>query len=147
MDKFCSNCGKELKENADVCLNCGVLIENAENSYKKIKIPGNGMSIAGMVLGIIAIVWTLLNLLSLNSLEPAIVDLLSSYRDLFNKSYVLFWFALGYTFFSLVSSLIGLPLSIVGLVKNKSGKNITGTILNTCAFIISIILFVYIMSF
>lgn len=23
MEKFCSNCGNELKEGADVCLNCG----------------------------------------------------------------------------------------------------------------------------
>ncbi len=27
MIKFCSNCGKELKEGADVCLNCGKAIE------------------------------------------------------------------------------------------------------------------------
>ena len=28
MAKFCSNCGKELKENADICLKCGVLVNN-----------------------------------------------------------------------------------------------------------------------
>lgn len=28
MAKFCTNCGKELNENAAICLNCGVLIEN-----------------------------------------------------------------------------------------------------------------------
>lgn len=27
MGKFCTNCGKELKEGADVCLNCGKAIE------------------------------------------------------------------------------------------------------------------------
>ena len=31
MAKFCSNCGKELNENADICLNCGVLV-NKESS-------------------------------------------------------------------------------------------------------------------
>ena len=24
MTKFCSNCGSEINENADICLNCGV---------------------------------------------------------------------------------------------------------------------------
>ncbi len=45
MAKFCSNCGKELNDNADICLNCGVLInkekskinsnKNINNSKKK----------------------------------------------------------------------------------------------------------------
>ena len=39
MAKFCSNCGKELNDNADICLNCGVLINKEEskiNSNKNI---------------------------------------------------------------------------------------------------------------
>ena len=44
MAKFCSNCGKELDERADICLNCGVLVNktinnnissNANNGKKK----------------------------------------------------------------------------------------------------------------
>jgi len=31
MSKFCSNCGNELKENADVCLSCGQLINTINN--------------------------------------------------------------------------------------------------------------------
>ncbi|MCK9471386.1 MAG: zinc ribbon domain-containing protein [Bacilli bacterium] len=30
MSKFCTNCGNELNENADVCLNCGSLVKKAE---------------------------------------------------------------------------------------------------------------------
>lgn len=33
MAKFCSNCGKEIDEKADICLNCGVLV-NKESSKK-----------------------------------------------------------------------------------------------------------------
>lgn len=34
MGKFCSNCGNELKENADVCLSCGQLINRTlSNQY------------------------------------------------------------------------------------------------------------------
>lgn len=31
MAKFCSNCGKELNDNADICLNCGVLVNKQES--------------------------------------------------------------------------------------------------------------------
>ena len=30
--KFCSNCGKELNENQDVCLNCGVSVKKMNNN-------------------------------------------------------------------------------------------------------------------
>ena len=32
MDKFCSNCGAEIKEGADVCLNCGKAIKKIANT-------------------------------------------------------------------------------------------------------------------
>ena len=32
MGKYCSNCGTELKENADVCLSCGQLINTNTNA-------------------------------------------------------------------------------------------------------------------
>lgn len=35
MDKFCSNCGKKLKEGADVCLNCGKqVVHHTKNKTK-----------------------------------------------------------------------------------------------------------------
>ena len=42
--KFCPNCGKELNENADVCLNCGKVI-------KKASVPKEGKSkiLAGLL--------------------------------------------------------------------------------------------------
>lgn len=36
MAKFCSNCGKELDENAALCLNCGVMVENAQNNSNNV---------------------------------------------------------------------------------------------------------------
>lgn len=30
MAKFCYNCGKELKEEQDICLNCGVKVNNSK---------------------------------------------------------------------------------------------------------------------
>lgn len=41
MAKFCSNCGKELDDNAAICLNCGVIVENKDiNAAKKGKKKG-----------------------------------------------------------------------------------------------------------
>lgn len=41
MTKFCSNCGRELDDNAAICLNCGVIVEKKEqnniNNTNKIK--------------------------------------------------------------------------------------------------------------
>ena len=71
MEKFCSNCGNEIKENDIYCLNCGVLVQNnnfnqnnLSNDYNTNKnIPGKGISIAGMILGIISIVIALISFL------------------------------------------------------------------------------------
>lgn len=48
MAKFCSNCGKELNENQDVCLNCGVTTR--KNNINQI--PGAKSKIAAGLLGI-----------------------------------------------------------------------------------------------
>jgi len=40
MAKFCTNCGKELDENAALCLNCGVLVGNTNNNQNKEKKKG-----------------------------------------------------------------------------------------------------------
>lgn len=50
MAKFCSNCGKELQENQDVCLNCGVYT-NKNNSNKNNN-PNAKSKIAAGLLGI-----------------------------------------------------------------------------------------------
>ena len=71
MTKFCSNCGNEIKENDIYCLNCGVSVQNnnfkqkyLSNDYNINKnIPGKGISIAGMILGIISIVIALISFL------------------------------------------------------------------------------------
>lgn len=50
MAKFCSNCGHELKEGADVCLSCGKLVrrENASDFGTKSKVAAG---ILGIILG------------------------------------------------------------------------------------------------
>lgn len=158
MNKYCSNCGSELKENADVCLGCGRLIKKENNininqrydynsylennyisNYTKPKIPGRGMSIAGMILGIIAASWALISLLSISDVEY----LLSYYYSIVD----LIGYIIDYTLFSLAPSIIGLVLSICGYRKQKNGQNISGIVLSVIALAIAVIEIVYIVTF
>jgi len=45
--KYCTNCGKEINENQDVCLNCGVTIRKTNNRNNE-----NKSKIAAGLLGI-----------------------------------------------------------------------------------------------
>lgn len=54
MGKFCTNCGNKLDDNADVCVNCGVLVNksvivNNSTDYEK-------NANTGFVLGLISII-------------------------------------------------------------------------------------------
>ena len=50
MAKFCENCGKELAENQDICLNCGVKAKNKE--IKEITTEDKSAN-TGFILGLI----------------------------------------------------------------------------------------------
>jgi uncharacterized membrane protein YvbJ len=43
--RYCSNCGNELKEGADVCLNCG---KNHSNSVQNVRVIQNDSSSTGL---------------------------------------------------------------------------------------------------
>ena len=131
MNKFCSNCGKELKEGADICLNCGVLL-NKVNTNHKVKVPGRGSAIAGMVLGIVAVVWAFIALLALEDLPYNL-----KYYYSFSQ-YV--GYAIGYTLFSFAPSIVGLCLSVSSIKKKKCGKNTAGLVLNLIALLVSVLL-------
>ena len=135
MEKFCSNCGKELKENADICVNCGVLI-NKNYKAKKVKIPGRGMSIAGMILGIIGIFMNFCDLTEVISMHFNI----SSFYDYYES----FADALFDTFIFLGVGVTGLVLSAVSRTKIKNGFNTSGLILNSISIFLTIILLILI---
>ena len=52
MAKYCSNCGKEVKEGADICLNCGKMI-NGQTRDNVNKDPNAKSKIVGGILGIL----------------------------------------------------------------------------------------------
>ncbi len=55
MSKFCSNCGKELNEEQDICLNCGQMVKKSPRENNQMNTT-NGLAIAGFVLSIIGFV-------------------------------------------------------------------------------------------
>lgn len=55
MAKFCSNCGKELNENASLCLNCGVLVDNKKSIKEDRKKGLPTWAIVLIVLGVLLI--------------------------------------------------------------------------------------------
>lgn len=127
MEKFCSNCGKELKENADICLNCGVMV-NKNTNLNKVKVPGKGLSIAGMILGIFAI------LVAIGSISELFeYDYYYSNAEMIAD--MVMYFAV---------SITGVILSIVGFNKNKNGFNISGITLNSIAILVNIVILIYI---
>ena len=139
---FCENCGKKLNKKQKFCTNCGKSLETTVESKK---VPGKGISIAGMILGIVAIVWTSFELISSPNIFDALNEIAYKSNPYINLSFLHFWFAFGYTILALIPSLVGLPLSIVGCVKQRSGNNITGLILNSIALFASLTVFIYIM--
>lgn len=140
MAKYCMNCGHPVEENADVCLNCGVLIhkENVSNN-SKIKVPGQGMGIASMILGIIAAMWTLITLLAVGNL-----DLTSSlgYDHTMVEAVA---YAIGFTLFSLTPSILGLVFGTISSKQRKSVFNLSGIILNSISLFITLIVFTYVL--
>ena len=53
MAKYCSNCGSELKEGADICLKCGKIVNNQNNNQNVYKDPNAKSKIVAGILGIL----------------------------------------------------------------------------------------------
>ncbi len=52
MQKFCDNCGAELKENSDVCLKCGKYVSKTGNNENVVE--NNKLALAGFIVSIIS---------------------------------------------------------------------------------------------
>lgn len=53
---ICQNCGSQIPDNAQVCSNCGAFTNApAQPYYNAQTVPGKGLAIASLVLGIISL--------------------------------------------------------------------------------------------
>ena len=139
---FCKNCGNKLEDKTVFCTKCGIkIIEDKPNlpvgAYYSPRVPGNGLSIAGMVLGIVGLSFVFLYFVS-------ILDISYLTRQIRMSNSFVFAYAFGVVLVPLALSATGLPLSICGMLKNKNGKNISGIILNSITLVLQLVLFLYI---
>ena len=130
MNKFCTNCGNELNENAVFCVKCGIATNNITTPVVKPKTPGKGLGVASMVLGIIA-TWN-----SICSLFIFICLLASGeYFLVYEK--MLFGFI--FLMVPITLLIIGGSLGIASMSKVKSGINLTGVILNVVSLVLCLL--------
>lgn len=118
MNKYCTNCGNKLNEEADVCLKCGkyikkeIIKKKTSNNAKTKEI----LSILSMIFGIISFLVIFILALALEEVRS----------ELFYEAYaVRFFVSIIYTMFSFVPAIPSLILAIISI---KSEKNVYGTI-------------------
>lgn len=93
MAKFCPNCGKEINENADICLNCGVTIDKSNrvvntnnNQNKKKGLPTWAIVLIVLAcVGIPVIIFALLMTFTFSSVNNAIDRAREKQREIINK--------------------------------------------------------------
>ena len=119
--KYCTNCGKELKAHADICVKCGVMLNKLTVSNNKNTHVKKGFGITSMILGIIVV------LIGLGGI--AIIS--DPWYNLFAtptiKDAILF------VMVDLVFIGIALPFAIIERKNNRNGFNTAGLILSIVA--------------
>lgn len=130
MNKFCSNCGEKLNENAVFCVKCGVATNSVITPEVKPKQTGKGLGIASMVLGIIATFESICSLFIFVCLIAAGEYFLAYEKMIF-----------GFIFLMVPVTLlvIGGALGIASVCKIKNGITLTGLILNSVSLILCLL--------
>lgn len=134
---YCKYCGSKIKEGADICLKCGKIINETKDKFvSKQKSAGRGFSIAGMVLGIVALLLVLGEFSDFSEISSEL-----SFAFYGEFLFSVFEYIIG----DFVFPVLGLIFSIIGIYKQRNGFNISGIILNSISFIMMIALFVCIL--
>ncbi len=136
--EYCQNCGSKITENSSFCASCGANLTVGKdlNANKRT----NGLSIASLILGIIAITWSILMFISLDS---SIYELK---MRVFKDASFIVGYMVGYTGIAILSSIIALVLGVFGNKKKINGIGITGIILSILGILASTIVIIYTLS-
>ena len=131
---FCPNCGEKIT--GKFCANCGNGINSAATVATQAgSTEKKGLSIASMVLGIIAVVWGFIALVGMDRIEEALIE--ANIEDA--AGYI--GFLIGYNLLALICGIIGLCL---GLKAPKNGKTKAGVITSIIALVSVAITVVYV---
>lgn len=134
MNKYCTNCGKELHEGADICINCGKFVSRVPNNNYKMA-SEETLSIIGMILGIIGFIIGLIIMLDIDSAKIEFLGEILPVRIIGS---------LFISMFSLAPSIPGLVLSLLGVNKKKTIYGIIGLILSLLGTLFSLCTIIYI---
>ena len=133
---YCSNCGNKIDDDTIFCPRCGnknIDLNYNYNYFVNQNSSINGLSITGMILGIIAVAFSIILLI-----------LLTNDKYLHDRYLgLLFTFGL----LSGIFFLVGLILSIIGIVKRVNPIGIIGIIVSIVSIIIDIGIVIYFFSF
>lgn len=137
---YCSNCGNKVDEKAVVCVKCGVLINNKNGSLQCDNKPNKGKGIASMILGIIAVYFSLSTFSNLPNISSFLEPFYRGDMSLFSLS-------LRFVLLQSIFAIIAISLAISEAKNNKNGFNISGFCLSIVSFLISSIEVVYIITY
>lgn len=143
MNRFCTNCGKELKIDSDYCLNCGKYIEKKNRVVKHNTKTNTNTSnidvlgVMGVVAGLVGFYISFVLALFSGNIKYEINSMLP------NNIFYMLLFAFFYTVFGLALSTSGLIMSNISLKRKKSIMGMIGLVssLITIVLCISIIIF------
>lgn len=125
---FCFNCGEKLEKEDKFCSKCGTKLKD--------KSVGKGKSIASMVLGIIAVVWSFFVLLCFENIGEALKD--------FTMVSQFVGFFIGLNLISLPCGIIGLSLGLSS--KFKNGQRLSGIITSSISLFVALLSLIVIFS-
>ena len=128
---YCKNCGSEINENADFCINCGVFVKKQPVKFKKKNTENNGKSIASMILGVCVIFFALCSF----DIEVDILGL-TSFRKI--------GLIMNQISLQVVLATLSLIFGLMEIKIKRNGYNISGIILSLITFCLSAILFLFI---
>lgn len=143
MNKYCTNCGKELNLECDYCLNCGkIIVKNknvikSESKKKNISVLG----IIGFISGLLAFYLSFLFAIFTNNILYEINDILRG----MNENIILYklFFSLFYSLIPLVPSITGLVMSYISAKKDKNIYAIIGLVGSLISLVFCVCMVVY----
>ena len=148
---FCINCGNKLTKADTFCPSCGTSKEETMKAQAEItpggyqsysqSAPGNSISTAGMVLGILSafvLSFEMIGFMVITSINRIHIDR--------SESEYAYYAALIFELLPFIIAIVGMSLSIAGMVKGSNGRNVSGLILSITAIVEAILLFILLLS-
>ena len=111
---YCSNCGNKVDDNAQVCVNCGVILKKRTNNIRNIKVKNNN------VIGVFSLIFGIISVIS--SFSLFFYDI--SEVGMYTKALERIMYGLGFASISILFTIISLVFALIKK-DNKVGVILT----------------------